>query len=161
MTGEASVAPRERVNITYKPATGGAQAEKELPFKLLVLGDFAGREQPTPIEERRPADVRKENLDEVLAGLEPRLELDVADRIVGTGTLGVALRFRSLADFAPEAVARQVPQLRQLLELREALTALKGPLGNVPAFRRRIQELVADETVRTAILADIGQEAAP
>ena len=40
---EGSVAPKERVNITYKPATGGAQEDVELPLKILMLGDFTGR----------------------------------------------------------------------------------------------------------------------
>ena len=33
MSSTGSVAPKERVNIVYKPATGGAQAEIELPMK--------------------------------------------------------------------------------------------------------------------------------
>lgn len=35
-----SVAPKERVNIKYVPATSNEQAEVELPHKMLVLGDF-------------------------------------------------------------------------------------------------------------------------
>ena len=38
MAKEGSVAPKERINVTFKPATGGAQEELELPLKLMVLG---------------------------------------------------------------------------------------------------------------------------
>ena len=38
MVKQGSVAPRERVNIVYKPATGNAREEKELPLKLVVMG---------------------------------------------------------------------------------------------------------------------------
>ena len=38
MSDQGSVAPKERINITFKPATGGAQEEVELPLKVLVLG---------------------------------------------------------------------------------------------------------------------------
>jgi type VI secretion system protein ImpB len=56
----------------------------------------------------------------------------------------------------PEAIARAVPELRQLLELREALTALKGPLGNVPAFKRAIEAALTDEEARKKLLAELG-----
>jgi type VI secretion system protein ImpB len=46
--------------------------------------------------------------------------------------------------------------LRQLLELREALTALKGPLGNVPAFKRAIEAALTDEEARKKLLAELG-----
>ena len=38
MAKEGSVAPKERVNIVYRPATGDAKVEVELPLKLLILG---------------------------------------------------------------------------------------------------------------------------
>ena len=42
MGKEGSVAPQERVNITYKPATGGASDEVELPLKMRFIGDYTG-----------------------------------------------------------------------------------------------------------------------
>ena len=74
------------------------------------------------------------------------------------GEMPVELRFDTLKDFAPESVARQVPEINKLLELREALTALKGPLGNVPAFRRRIQSIIGDEATREKLLGELKLE---
>lgn len=45
----SSVAPKERINIKYVPATGDQQAEIELPHKMLVLGDF-GLNDPRPLK---------------------------------------------------------------------------------------------------------------
>ena len=56
MAKESSVAPRERINIVYKPATGGAQEEIELPFKQLVMADFTLRQDDRPLEDRAPMD---------------------------------------------------------------------------------------------------------
>ncbi|MNR55024.1 hypothetical protein D3C85_1753200 [compost metagenome] len=48
-----------------------------------------------------------------------------------------------------------MPELNKLLELREALVALKGPLGNVPAFRKQLQTLLADDKARVALAKEL------
>ena len=68
MSSQGSVAPKERVNIVYRPATGDAQAEVELPLKLLVLGDYTLRNDDTPIEDLKPINVDKDNFNDVLKG---------------------------------------------------------------------------------------------
>jgi type VI secretion system protein ImpB len=157
MASEGSVAPKERVNIVYKTDTGGAQQEKELPFKMLVTGDFTQRPDARPIEQRKPISVNKDNFDDVLASQKLKVELGAKNTLAAEGgELPVQLEFKSLKDFGPEAVARQVPELSKLLELREALNALKGPLGNIPAFRKKIQAIIADETARAQILTELG-----
>jgi type VI secretion system protein ImpB len=71
-------------------------------------------------------------------------------------SLNVDLKFKKLSDFGPEAVAMQVPELRKMIELRETLVALKGPLGNTPAFRKKIQELLADNAKRDQLMKELG-----
>ena len=66
MAKESSVAPKERVNIVYRPATGEAKEEVELPLKLLVMGDFALRPDDRTVENREPVNVDKDNFNEVL-----------------------------------------------------------------------------------------------
>jgi type VI secretion system protein ImpB len=160
MPAEGSVAPKERVNIVYKTETGGAQQEKELPFKMLVMGDFTQRPDSTPLELRKPVNVTKDNFNDVLKAQKLKLQLAAKNTLAGEGELPVQLEFKSIADFGPEAVAKQVPELSKMLELREALNALKGPLGNIPAFRKKIQAIIQDEKAREAILAELGQKPA-
>ena len=158
MPKEGSVAPQERVNITYKPATGNAQAEEELPLKLLFIGDYTGRADARPVEERKPINIDKDNFQQVLGEQDLQLGLQVPDVLSGTqgSELSVKLKFAKLGDFGPDAVAEQVPELKTLLELRQALTALKGPLGNVPAFKRKIAALLADDTAREKLIGELG-----
>lgn len=157
MGKEQSVAPKERVNITYKPAIGDAKEEVELPLKMLVCGDFTGKEDGRTIEDRTPINIDKDNFNDVLKASNLSLNLSVDDKISNTqdSSLGLDLKFENIKDFDPDSIIEQVPQLRQLLELRNALKALKGPLGNTPEFKKKIQEIIADENTRAQILKEL------
>ena len=158
MGKEGSVAPKERVNIVYKPATGDAQEEVELPLKMLFMGDFTGRADPRPLEDRKPINVDKDNFSKVMAEQKLSTSFSVPDRLSeeAESELNVNLRFRRLSDMGPEAIANQVPELKKLLDLRAALTALKGPLGNEKAFRNKIQTILNDPGQRNKIINELG-----
>jgi len=158
MAKEGSVAPKERVNIVYKPATGNAQEEVELPLKILMMGDYTGKPDSTPLEERKPINVDKDNFNEVMAKQGLSVAINVKDKLSESpgGEMAVSLKFNSLADFGPEGLVNQVPELRKLLELRSALSALKGPLGNIPAFRKKIQGLLGDNDARQKLMGELG-----
>ena len=162
MAKESAVAPKERVNIVYKPATGDAKEEKELPLKLLMLGDYTLREEETLLEDRKPVSVDKDNFDDVMQSQGLSLTLNVPNKLAAEDEGGeereltAKLDFKTMKDFHPESVAKKVPELNQLLELRAALTALKGPLGNLPAFRKKIEKIIADASAREKLLREIG-----
>lgn len=160
MSKEGSVAPKERVNITYKPATGDAQEQVELPLKILMLGDFSGRPDDRPVEERAPISIDKDNFAQVMAEQKLEVEATVPNRLTDEegAELNVKLQIRGLSDFSPDGIASQVPELQALLELRQALIALKGPLGNVPAFRKKIQQLLEDPAARQRVMKELGLE---
>jgi type VI secretion system protein ImpB len=158
MSKEGSVAPKERVNITYKPATGNAKEDVELPLKMLMLGDYTMRPDPTPLEDRKPINVDKDNFQKVMSEQKLSLSMTVKDRLSEQedNELNVNLKFRRLSDMEPAAIANQVPELKKLLELRAALTALKGPLGNEKAFRNKIQSILQDPASRNRIINELG-----
>jgi type VI secretion system protein ImpB len=160
MAKEGSVAPKERVNIVYKPATGDAKEEVELPLKVLVMGDFSLKDDPTPVEDRKAINVDKDNLGDVLEAQKVDLNINVKNTLSDEpdAQMSLKLDFKSFKDFEPDAIIQKVPELKQLLDLREALTALKGPLGNVPAFRKKIQDLIQDEGTRARLLSELGIE---
>ena len=160
MATEGSVAPKERVNITYKPATGDAHAEVELPLKLLILGDFTQRADDRSVEDRAPINVDKDNYNDVLKAQNLSLDLSVPNRLEpdSDSNIPVNINFESLADFQPDAIVEKVPELRSIVQLRDALKALKGPLGNIPDFRKKLQELVQDEGARDRLLQELGIE---
>jgi type VI secretion system protein ImpB len=160
MASEGSVAPKERVNITYKPATGDAQAEVELPLKVLVLGDFTLKADDRPVDDRKPINVDKDTYDDVLKAQKLSIDLAVPNRLVpdSEDNMAISLKFDSLRDFEPDAIVENVPELKEIIELRNALKALKGPLGNVPDFRKKLQALIEDDDTRAKLLGELGIE---
>jgi type VI secretion system protein ImpB len=163
MAKEGSVAPKERINVTFKPATGGAREEIELPLKLLAVGDYTHRKDERKVEDRKPISIDKTTFDEVLAKQELQLTLGVPNRLQEEGSkeeLAVELRINSMKDFNPANLVQQVPELKKLMELRDALVALKGPLGNTPAFRKAIEGVLADDESRGRVLGELGLNAA-
>lgn len=162
MAKEGSVAPKERINITFKPATGSAQEEIELPLKLLVLGDFTQQVDERKVEDRKPINIDKNNFDEVLANQKLGLTLSVPNRLQDeddSQELAIDLRINSMKDFNPASLVEHVPEMRKLMELRDALMALKGPLGNAPAFRKAIESVLEDDDSRSRVLGELGLEA--
>jgi type VI secretion system protein ImpB len=162
MAQEGSVAPKERVNIVYKPATG-MDEEKELPLKLVMLGDYTQRPDDTPLEDRKPVSVDKDNFNDVMKAMNLESSMTV-DNVLSKeegAQMAVSLKFQSMKDFEPESVVKQVPELKKLLDLRTALTALKGPLGNVPGFRKKLTEILSDDAAREKLIKElqIGAEA--
>ncbi|KUM42790.1 type VI secretion system contractile sheath small subunit [Pseudomonas sp. EpS/L25] len=158
MAKEGSVALKERINVTVRPATGGAEEELELPLKLMVLGDFTQRADDRKLEDRKPVAIDKDNFDEVMAKQQLGLTLAVPNRLQegGEDDLAVQLDIKAMADFSPARLVQQVPELKQLMDLRDALVALKGPLGNAPAFRKAIEQVLADPLAREQVLGELG-----
>ena len=67
------------------------------------------------------------------------------------------LKFSSLDDFSPEAVARQVGPLRELLELRTQLADLRGTLQT----NERLDEVLLATLGNADKMKKLGEELGP
>ena len=150
-----------RIQINYEVETGGAIELKELPFLMGVLGDFTGQPtEPLPkLKERQFVEVTPDNFDDVLASMKPHLAFAVENKLsedADAPKLGVDLHFRSLDDFSPEAVARQIKPLRELLELRTQLADLRGSLQTNDKLDEVLQATLGDAAKMDRLKSELG-----
>jgi type VI secretion system protein ImpB len=125
----------------------------------MVVGDFLRSYDARRLSERKPISVNKNNLEDVMAKQNLTLKLSVPNHLTDDkdiGDLPVTLKISKFRDFSPEGVAKQVPELNKLLELREALVSLKGPLGNMPTFSKTIEEILSDSSQRERVIKELG-----
>ena len=153
-----SESPKERINITYKPKTGGLSEEIEIPYKMMVLGEFNPDAESEIIEEKKVININKGNFNDVLEKQNISIAFSTDDKLSGDedSEITVDLKIKSMKDFSPESIVENVDELKKLMDLRESLIALKGPLGNMPAFREAISAAIADEAEREKLLSELG-----
>jgi type VI secretion system protein ImpB len=150
-----------RVHITYDVETGGAIEKKELPFVMGVFGDFTGMpEEPLPrVRDRKLVEINPDNFDSVLAAMKPHLAFSVENKLSedpNVGQLSVNLQFRSMDDFEPAAVARQIKPLRELLDLRTKLGDLRGSLQGNDKLDEALQNALRDTEQLNKLKSEIG-----
>lgn len=152
-----SESPKERINVTYRPATGDALEDVEIPYKLTILGEFNPNEEKKPVEDRKAVKLDKSNFNDVLKAQNLSLVFDVKNKLVDdeSASLNVDLNINSIKDFSPEKIVENVPELKILMELRQSLMALKGPLGNVPAFRKAIENVISNKEDRDKLMTEL------
>jgi len=122
-----------RVQITYDVEIGNAFEKKELPLVVGLMADLSGQpENPLPkFKERRFVEFDRDNFNDVMTKIAPRLDISVPDTLKGEGNLKVELHFNQIDQFEPESIVNQIPRLARLLEARQQLRDLLGKLdGN-------------------------------
>jgi len=150
---------KPRVHITYEVETEGAEALKELPFVIGVMGDFSG--DPTaplkPLADRKFAQIDRDNFDQVMASMNTGLDLKVENTLAGDKTeMAVHLRFDKMEDFDPVQVARQVPALRALLETREKLRELMSKADRSENLEALLEQVLQNQGELAHISGQLG-----
>lgn len=148
--------PKARVNIQLSLHTGGAQKKVELPLKLVVVGDYSNGTEQRPVSEREKVNINKNNFDSVLADFSPSVNLCVENTLSGDGSEeNVSLSFKEMKDFEPEQVARQIPQLKAMLAMRNLLRDLKANLLDNQAFRKELEKILLDPALSAELRSEL------
>jgi type VI secretion system protein ImpB len=149
-----------RVHISYDVEVGNAIELKELPFVMGVLGDFTGQpEEPLArLKDRKFVEITLDNFDSAMASMKPHLAYFVENKLSEdseAGRIGVNLHFKSMDDFEPEAVARQIKPLNELLELRTKLSDLRGSLQGNEKLDDILLETIKSEDKMKKLKAEV------
>ena len=151
-----------RVHITYDVQVGDAIEKRDLPFVAGVLADLSGMPDKAlpPIAKRKFVEIDRDNFNDVMKKIGPRLAFKVQNRLSEDDTkLNVELRFESMDDFQPANIARQVTPLRKLLELRSSLANLRSSLIGNEKLDNLLQEMVQNEELLRQAGAEAGVRA--
>jgi type VI secretion system protein ImpB len=151
-----------RVHITYDVQVGDAIEKRDLPFVAGVLADLSGMPDKAlpPIAKRKFVEIDRDNFNDVMKKIGPRLAFKVQNRLSEDDTkLNVELRFESMDDFQPANIARQITPLRKLLELRSSLANLRSSLIGNEKLDNLLQEMVQNEELLRQAGAEAGVRA--
>jgi len=143
-----------RVQITYDVETGGAIEKKELPLVVGILADLSGKPDtpPAKFRERRFVEIDRDNFDDVLASVSPRLAMQVENRLADDGSkLNVELRFNEFEDFSPLNIINQIKPLNRLLQARQRLRDLLTKLDGNDDLDALLQQVVNDNAELQAL----------
>jgi len=151
-----------RVQITYDVQVGDAIELKELPFVMGVLGDFTGHPtEPLPkLKERKFVEIDPDNFDKVLEAMKPHLSLSVKNLLSDepeASNLKLDLTFKSMDDFEPGNIAKQVGPLKELLDLRTRLSDLRGSLQGNDKLEEQLLDAVTDTEKLTKLKAELNK----
>ncbi len=150
-----------RIQITYDVEVGGAIELKELPFVVGVMGDFVGKpEEMLPaLKNRKFVEIDRDNFDQVLSGMKPRLAYNVDNKLQNDGSkMGVELKFNSIEDFEPDKVVQQIEPLRKLVEARQKLADLRSKMDGNEKLEIILNDIISNTDKQQQLSDSLGLE---
>lgn len=148
-----------RVQITYDVETGGAIELKELPFIVGVMGDYVGKPEEAlgPMKNRKFVEIDRDNFDQVLSGMKPRLAFTTENKLQDDGSkMGVELKFNKMEDFEPDNLVQQVEPLRKLVEARKKLSDLLSKMDGNDKLEAILNDVLANEDKQKELSEQLG-----
>jgi type VI secretion system protein ImpB len=144
-----------RVQIGYDVEIGDAEVRKELPFVMAVLSDLSGKTTETvpPVEKRGFQEFDIDNFGQRIAAMKPSVAFPVKNTLTGEDNLMVNLTFKSMDDFGPGAIARNVPELNELLKIRTQLDRLKLMLDGMGGAEKMLTQALKNPALLRALAA--------
>jgi type VI secretion system protein ImpB len=151
---------KPRVHIKYEVETNGAEAEKELPFVVGVIGDYVGNnpgEELKPMKDRKFVNIDRDNFDTVMHNMKPGVKMRVENTLDDSATeMSVELQFNSMEDFEPAKVAEQVPALRELKAVRDKLRDLLTKTDRSDKLEGLLEKVLRDESALKSLARELG-----
>jgi type VI secretion system protein ImpB len=142
-----------RVHIEYEVETYGSRQKVELPLVMGVLSDLSGKStvEKKPIDKRDFVEFDMDNFDQRMEAIAPRAAFAVDNTMGGKDKLMVDLTFKSMEDFSPGAVAKNVPGVAELLEQRNQLNDLLAYMDGKDGAQELLDKLLKNPELQKAL----------
>lgn len=151
-----------RVHIEYEVETFGALQKVELPFVMGVMSDLSGKShvEKKSLDKRDFIEFDMDNFEDRMGAIAPRAAFNVENTLTGEGRMSVDLEFKSMEDFSPGQVAKNVPALAKLLEARQQLNDLMSYMDGKDGAQDLLDKVLNDPELMKS-LASAKNPAAP
>ncbi|MCP4582189.1 MAG: type VI secretion system contractile sheath small subunit [candidate division Zixibacteria bacterium] len=134
------VLPKSRITLKYRTEIHGQPEDIVLPLRLLVIGDFSGKNSDKrEFEEREVINVPGKSLRSVMDNLQVQMKVQSTDEDDHT------INLKDISSFSPAEIVLQLPGLRRLLYGEKILTHVRSSLDNSKKFRKAMMKMIEDK----------------
>lgn len=144
-----------RVHIEYDVETYGSRQKVSLPFIMGVMSDLSGKSEveKKTLDKRDFLEFDMDNFEQRMEAIAPRAVFQVENTLTGEGKIGVDLKFKSMEDFSPGAIAKQVPALNKLLGARQELSDLMSYMDGKDGAQDLLDKVLKDPELMKSLAA--------
>ncbi len=152
-----------RVHIEYEVETFGSLQKVDLPFVMGVMSDLSGKShvEKKALDKRDFVEFDMDNFEQRMEAIAPRAAFVTENTLTGEGKMSVDLTFKSVEDFSPGAVAKNVPALAKLLEARQQLNDLMLYMDGKDGAQDLLDKVLKDPELMKALASAKPVEDAP
>ncbi len=144
--------PKSRITLTYKTEVNGEPAPVELPFRMMVVGDFShgtSKDRKVDLSERKVRSFDGSNTNQIMDDMGIQLNTVVANKISPEieESIRINLNIEGIHSFNPAEVAKQVPQVRSLVLMKKLLEEMQSNIANKKEFVRLLNMVYKDRAL--------------
>lgn len=144
---------KPRVHIEYELETYGSMQKVELPFVAGVMADLSGKAEKRPVDEREFLEFDMDNFEDRMAAIAPKAAFTVDNTLTGEGKLAVDMTFKSMDDFTPGNIAKNVGPLSKLLDARNQISDLMAYMDGKDGAQDLLDKVLKDPELLKALAA--------
>lgn len=144
-----------RVHIEYEVETFGSRQKVELPFVMGVMSDLSGKShvEKKALDKRDFVEFDMDNFEQKMEAIAPRAAFQVENTLTGEGKMSVDMEFKSMEDFTPGSIAKNVPALAKLLEARQQLNDLMLYMDGKDGAQALLDKVLKDPELMKSLAA--------
>jgi len=148
--------PKSRLTLTYRTNVNGQLEDKQLPFRLLIMGDLSNgtsKDRALDLDQRNFRHLDGRNLNAVMTDMKMSLAFTVDNKIDPdkAESIDVNLALKGMKSFTPAEIAENVPKIKGLLLLKKLLLEVQNNIDNRKEFRNLLRQVAESPDLAKAL----------